>query len=145
MAWAQDLQACIEQPLPVISFFCFRMGRVLPLFITWTHRNCIVCSLDPHSLIAQCTQLPHPQLEGWAQGVVRGGVPACSLCMCVCVRQRLCVCVCLLNRGHFTLRARYAGKQGHRVKLDLSLSLRLSFSSFLLMYPTLLVDSKGLD
>lgn len=57
------------------------------------HIDCIVCSLDPHSLIAQCTQLPHPQLEGWAQGVVRGGVPACSLCMCVCVRVFMCVCV----------------------------------------------------
>lgn len=52
--------------------------HVLAPFITWTHRLCVVWSLDPHSLIAQYTQLLHPLSEGWAQGVVRGGAPACS-------------------------------------------------------------------
>lgn len=101
---------------------------MLSLFITWTHQLCIVCSLDPHSLIAQCTQLPHPQSEGWAQGVVRGGAPACSFVyVCVCVRVFVCMCV-YLHRGHFTLRVRYAGNRATGVAGSQSLCLFLFFS-----------------
>lgn len=93
-----------------------------------------------HCLVTPCSQSystiypnQHPQSEGWAQGMVGGGAPACGfvyVCMCV----RVCVRV-YLHRGHSTLSVRSAGNRATRGGwISVSLSLFLSFSFWCIKY-----------
>ena len=86
---------------PTDLFLVWMKPHVLPSFITWTHRLCIVCSPDPHSLLAQCTQLPPPPVWGLGPSVARGGAPAyIFLCVCMCVSVSVCVFTSTGNTLH---------------------------------------------